>query len=503
MRSRLVLVAAAGLAALLPLPAPGQSGGVRGVVYDSVGQRPLARASVQLVDVARPSMGRSATTDSSGAFAFGEVAPGRYLLGFLHEAVDSLGLDPPRVQLEQREGEQREVQLGIPAPAVLVGRLCSVDVARDSTGLLVGRLRSSDGTAATGGEVVVQWIELRFTRQGLQRATASQRGKTADDGMFAICGVPIVTPVVVRAWSGRDSTGLLELNLPSSGLMRRDLVVGPAITNVRAQTNDRVVMREGITPTMRRDTTAILRTSRGAGRVRGTIRLVSGAPLSDVHVSIWGTGLETTTSSDGAFVLDSVPEGSQTLVARAVGLVPWRGVVDVMSTETGVHDVMLAPFIPTLDTLRVRVAGGPPDSWRGDFDRRRLRGFGEFLDEKQIEVANPLTVSDLFREMAGVEIVTTGAFGRRVLMRGRAAGMFCIPAVYVDGLRFFTGATRPGTPPNEALAYAGAADLEYVVNPRDVKAVEVYPHDSSVPAEFDDPNDGCGSIVIWTGARKR
>ncbi len=80
--------------------------------------------------------------------------------------------------------------------------------------------------------------------------------------------------------------------------------------------------------------------------------------------------------------------------------------------------------------------------------------------------------------------------------------MFCVPAVFVDGLRFYTGGQRPGTT-TDYMEYTGTADLEYVVNPRDVKAIEVYPRDAGVPVEFDDPNDGCGSIVIWTGARRR
>ena len=502
MRRFLTVVLSIGMVASIPSDASGmQTGAIRGTVYDSVSERALARASVQLVDVTRPSYGRSATTDSAGAFAFDSVPAGRYVLGFVHDALDSLGLDPPRRHVDVRNAEPQEVQLGIPAPASLVASLCGGEIAQDSTGLFLGRLRHARGGVAPNGAVTVSWLELRFTRQGLRHAAASQRGKTADDGLFAICGVPLGTALVVRGWSGRDSTGLLEFNLPPSGLLRRDLVIGPATTSVSARTNDRVVMREGMTPTMRRDTAEVTRTSRGAGSIRGTVRLVSGAPLRDVQVSVWGTGLETTTDAEGAFVLDSVPEGSQTMVARSLGLVPWRSVVDVMSSSATVHDVTLAPFVATLDTLRVRVNAGPNDSWRGGFDTRRGRGFGEFLDEKQIERMNPLQVSDLFRELPGIDIVTTGPFGRRVMMRGRAAGMFCVPAVFVDGLRFFTGGARPGMP--AADDYAGTADLEYVVNPRDVKAVEVYPHDSSVPVEFDDPRDGCGSIVIWTGARRR
>jgi hypothetical protein len=349
---------------------------------------------------------------------------------------------------------------------------------------------------------VVGWTEIRITNRGLERAQVSQTGKSGDDGLFAICSIPTQTALVVRGWRAADSTGLIELALPASGLLQRNLVVGRAATTLTARTNDRVVMREGITPTMRRDTTALIRTSRGSGRVRGTIQLLNGGVLRDVHVSIWGSGLETTTDASGTFVLDSVPEGSQTIVARQIGLAPYRGVIDVMASGLVVHDVTLAPVVTMLDTLRVRGRTGPADSWRAAFEARRTRGLGEFLDETQIERMNPQQVADLLRDMPGIDILTAGTFGRRVMMRGRAAGMFCVPAVFVDGLRFYTGGQRPGTT-TDFMEYTGTADLEYVVNPRDVKAIEVYPRDAGIPVEFDDPNDGCGSIVIWTGARKR
>lgn len=503
MRFLLAVVVSTATIASLPIACRGmQAGAIRGAVYDSVGLRRLARASVQLVGVARPSIGRTATTDSAGAFTFDGIPAGRYVLGFLHDALDSLGLDSPRLHIEVRGTEVQHLQIGIPGPASLVASLCGTNIAHDSTGLLVGRLRHAAGVVAAGGTVSVSWVELRFTRQGLQRATASQRGNVGEDGLFAICGVPMGTSLVVRGWSGRDSTGLLEFSVPASGLLRRDLVVGRADTRLTARTNDRVVMREGMTPTMRRDTTSLVRTSRGAGRVRGTVRLLNGGALRDVQVNIWGTGLETTTDADGGYALDSVPEGSQTLVARSIGLVPWHGVIDVTASTPTVENVTLAPFIASLDTLRVRVGAGPRDAWRTGFETRRGRGFGDFLDETQIERANPLQVSDLFRDLPGIDVISSGTFGRRVMMRGRAAGMFCVPAVFVDGLRFFTGGARPGIS-TEFMEYTGTADLEFVVNPRDVKAVEVYPHDSSVPAEFDDPHDGCGSIVIWTGARRR
>src|SRR4051812_34488145 len=65
---------------------------VAGLVTDSIGKIPLRGAIVQLA----PDSGaeRHAITDSLGRFEFSSVAPGRYLIGFIHPLLDSIGLEP-------------------------------------------------------------------------------------------------------------------------------------------------------------------------------------------------------------------------------------------------------------------------------------------------------------------------------------------------------------------------------------------------------------------------
>ncbi len=508
---------AACFALVVASPLSAQSPGTRvhGTVVDSVARRPLPGAAVQLVDVANPARGWSATSDSAGAYRFDAIAPGRYVLGFVHAALDSLGLESPSVPLTLAEGDAREVPLAIPSPRTLATRLCGADVATDSTGLFLGRVRHAAGTAADGG-VLASWTELRFTRQGLQRATPSQRAVVGVDGWFALCGLPVRTPIAVRAWQGPDSTGFVELDIPVSGLLRRDLLVGRAQSTVTTQLSTAIVDRgNGLPPTMRHDTVSAARIARGAGRVTGTVTTITGAALAGARIELWGTSLVTSSDVNGRFALDSVPEGTQTLIARGIGFVPYRAVIDVLAPEAAHHDVALAPFVAAMDTVRV-LGRRSSEAWRAGFDLRKTRGFGEFLDEAALTRRDPKNVSDLFVDMPGVDVLSSGAFGRKVVMRGRAGGLFCIPAIWVDGIRFFNGQGRSGRSPTigavtvtgnreavDLMEYTGTADLEFVVNPNDIKAVEVYSRDSQVPVEFDDPADGCGSIVIWTGRRTR
>jgi hypothetical protein len=44
-------------------------------------------------------------------------------------------------------------------------------------------------------------------------------------------------------------------------------------------------------------------------------------------------------------------------------------------------------------------------------------------------------------------------------------------------------------------------NLDTVMQPNDVRAVEIYPRASTAPIQVQTRN-GCGSIVIWTGARR-
>ena len=68
---------------------------VQGVVFDSVANRPLADVTVQLA--AREGLGAplTATSDAGGRYRIANVVPGRYVLGFYHDALTTLGLDAP------------------------------------------------------------------------------------------------------------------------------------------------------------------------------------------------------------------------------------------------------------------------------------------------------------------------------------------------------------------------------------------------------------------------
>jgi hypothetical protein len=260
-----------------------------------------------------------------------------------------------------------------------------------------------------------------------------------------------------------DSSGFVELTLPNDGLIRRDLLVGQA-TRTRSDSASR---GEALS---------------GTARFRGAVRDAAGKPVAGARVVVLGTARESTSGSTGQVTLSALPEGSYTLETRALGYLPLRTVVDLESTAPAEAELTLATLPAAVDTMRVRADRMAVPL--AEFERRRKLGFGHFLDEAQITARAPNNVADVFRSTPGV-VTMPGQFGRdRVLLRGTGMTGDCPPAVFLNGLLI----------PNED------GDLDAIVNARDVRAVEVYARTASVPLQFQTRN-GCGSVVIWTGAR--
>jgi hypothetical protein len=436
---------------------------VQGVVFDSTTMYPLSGALVQLVLATDPSRVRTMTAGADGAFRFDTVAAGSYLLGFLHARLDSVAFGAPLLRVDVRDTTAIEAMLAIPSQRSMVARTCGPNAARDSTGLFAGSVRTAAGAPLQGrGYVRVQWAEILIGPRGLERRTPSVRAETDDTGQFAVCGIPVGSLMMTRAMAGPDSSGYAEFELPGNGYLHRTLYVSNP---------QRVTSGDTSRPS--------LTVMRGPGSIRGTIRSAAGAPIPGARVSVWGTGLETTTDARGEFRLATLPMGTFTMEVRALGFELLRRPVDILPSDAATV-VALAP-VSRLDT--VRVTATRPSPGLAAFEARRKRGFGYFLDEAAIEKRQALAMSDLLRTTPGVS-VSPGMFGDQVMMRG--SGGFCSPTIFLDGTRIM----------NED------GNLDGFINPQDVRAIEVYTRGSSVPAELQSLN-GCGVIAIWTGARGR
>lgn len=452
---------------------------VSGVVFDSVSKRPLEGAVVQLVATLDPARGRTVLSGANGAYSFEAIPTGTYLVGFYHAVLDSLGIEPPLLRVEARSEGDVRAPLAVPSAGTLLARLCGATAARDSTGVFLGYVRSALGrSAGRTAEVRVQWSEISVGAKGIVRSTPAIHVETSDVGGFAICGIPTGGSVLARAWTGTDSSGFVDLEVPPNGLLRRDLFIGQS-TLFAVQPDSNAAAPDSAGPM-----TTVLR---GRGALRGTVRRSGGDPIDGARLVFWGSGAQVASGADGAYTMQQLPAGTYTLEARALGFLPHRRAVDIMDGDEVVADVVLESFRTMLDTIRVTTTRLYTSPQQAEFERRKRFGFGYFMDEDAIEKRNPMFMADLFRMTPGITITRGQSFGDQVLMRGRGfSGGYCAPAVFVDGIR----------------AYGSDGNIDQIVNPQEVRALEVYTRASSMPAQFQ-TMEGCGSIVVWTGGRRR
>ena len=370
---------ACGAAAAVPRALAAQTT-VSGMVQDSIAHHPLAGATVQLVPQGTSAGApRGIDADATGAFRFPGVAPGRYLLGFVHERLDSLGIQPPVRTIEVGPGAAEvRVDLAVPSARTIAAAICGVR--HDSTGVLLGRVLDAEtGDAVTAGSVLVRWGELRIDARGVHRETPSVRAALNEEGRYAACGVPIGMTVLVQASAGPTArptaaSGAIEVRMDSTGpLVHRDLFV--------SMPNGEVAATSG---------------RRGTARLSGRVRRPDGSALAGARVVVRGTGAVDSvaiTDTTGAFRLDALPAGTYAVEAIAIGFTPARDAVDLRPEQAATVDLAVGARVATLQSVNVYAAhtrAGTAFAERA----RHASGFARFVTAADIARRVPLTIAD-------------------------------------------------------------------------------------------------------------
>ncbi len=447
---------------LKPAPVvPGAMAKIIGSVFDSLSMEPLRAATVQLVASDDPTKVRTATANARGEFTIDSVRTGVYLLGFFHPRLDSLSIESPLTRVDVRASGDVFVSLALPSAKSIIARVCGADVAKEGLGVFVGSVRSARGDAlSVPARIRASWTEITFGPRGIERRSPSHFATTSTSGAFAICGVPTDGTFMTRAFIPGDSSGFVEMEAPKNGFLHRDIFIGAATKT---------------------ETSAL----RGTGKLRGVVRSTEGKPISNAKLVLWGSGLEATTNSNGQFSMQTLPSGTYTLESRAIGYMPMRAPVDVLDSNEGVAELSMNVFVPMVDTLKIKAnARRISDPLQG-FDQRKKSGFGYFYDSDALNKRDATFMSDLLRSTPGITVTPGQLSGDKVTMRGSSGPGTCVPAVYLNG----------------APAYMEDGNLDAIVNTQDIVAMEVYTRTGSMPIQFQQQN-GCGSIVIWTGRRQ-
>ncbi|MDT8370297.1 MAG: hypothetical protein RQ745_13905 [Longimicrobiales bacterium] len=181
----------------------------------------------------------------------------------------------------------------------------------------------------------------------------------------------------------------------------------------------------------------------------------------------------TAASGRSVFGEDQTETGRWTLRVSAFGYQDQEMEVEVLPDATTVVRVELAAAPFELEGVSA-TAGG--------FDRRlAYQGFYKraFLDpgifygpEQMDEIPGGVRVTAKLKYLRGVWVSTDGSV---------TVGGNCTPTYYLNG-----------------LSMRGFVNLNDVVRPRDIIAVEVYDRKELIPPEFRRTGLECGAILIWT-----
>ncbi len=458
-------------AQVVPARSAPTGGSVSGIVFDSLAGLPLGDALVQLVNADSLSLPtRTVTSDSSGRYRLMGVPRGRYLIGFMHPMLDSIGIEPrPREVFIDGAGAMRS-DLSIPAPTTLRTVICGGDAVAAGDALLIGFVRSAaDRSAVDSATVNAQWVEMTLQRGSLTREIAHRTVATQETGWYAICGAPSAGTVLLRASHAADSTEALELEVPANGFLRRDLYFGRArlaATDTVGAATDSLALSLGA----RR---------MGDGRLSGRVVGVRGGePLAGARVGVV-SGSQTRTDAAGRFTLTNLPTGTRTLEVRAVGRYPIMMPVDVVEGAAPLR-IAMATLQSVMDTVRITATRGGSGPLLAFMQRKKSSGTGRFITSEDVQARRPIYTTDMLRTLPGVSFARDRNGEEFMAMRGTVSGQ-CRATVFLNGM---------------SMRGLSVNDINGFVQPMNVIGIEVY-SSAGAPQQFSEQN-GCGSVVIWS-----
>lgn len=449
--------------------------------YDSVARARLDGATIRIMSVLDTTQVRAVVADAQGRARIDSVPEGPWVVQAHHPTLDARGVGALVAPIRVTSSRTTTARLTVPSAGALAARVCGT--AAPGTGYLFGTVRralgtSRDSSVPVAAQLTAQWLDMRVDTGAagarIVREVITSDVPVGDDGRYVVCGVPNDATVRVQATGASGVTGVATVQVPTVPIIALQLLLGRADTTVAP--------RE-VADSTARDSADIDATLTGNGAVRGVVRGAEGRAVAGAQVTLSGTGLVVRTDSAGRFFLQGTPTGTWTLDVRAIGYAPTLLATSVYPRDTVMRNVTIARAT-LMDTVRVRARAVAATALGRNllaFEERRRASFGRFFGPEDLEVMRLFRFTDLLLRIPGVRL-ELGGRDRVITMRGTRGR--CIPTVLVDRMRM------PGT---EAL--------DQFLPPDWVAAVEVYQAGSG-PAEFQDIFSGCGTIVVWTGARR-
>jgi hypothetical protein len=447
-----IIVAASAVLLWLSCPAASaqtaaepQYGAIEGVALDSLHNDYLRDALVSVRGTSR-----SAITDSRGKFRIDSIPPGSREVEMSHPTLDTIGVGVRSPMLEIVAGKTVQLTISIPSPQTVAAARCSPAERSIGPAALLGTAQFAESEKpAAGAKVILQYVELRISRRGMETIPFRREATVAESGRFKFCALPPNTSASLMAANGGDSTGTIGVRIAS--------FVGLA----------GLELPDPLTSLATRSTVV--------GRVIGP----NGEPVSQARVSIVGDSAVMITDSIGRFSLKGIRSGTRMLSVRRLGFEPVEQPVVLHAREPADFTVRLSRSVVVLDTVRI-TAKREIDLTRVGFTQRKRTGTGYYMSPDQIERAGAYDLVSLLGQAPMLRRVNDN--GKIVIAgRNQGTGSGCV-RYYVDGNEWFGG------------------DIEDFIRPDEVSAIEAY-SSTFTPPQFSPGMTSCETVLIWTKLR--
>lgn len=236
-------------------------------------------------------------------------------------------------------------------------------------------------------------------------------------------------------------------------------------------------------------------------RFLGVYDAASGDPVEGAEVVDVLSGTKALTTKTGTVSLMFLPEGGSLVRIRKLGFEMQTLTVAISPADTAPVTVVLTHSTAT--TLAPVVVNDSATtkyispSLRG-FQQRMSQGFGRFITEAEFRKDDGKPLANIVLSRIPGVMRTNGPHGESYLVSARkqCAGPAmrpcrnpdCYVTVVQDGVTMF--APGMGTPPD----FSRMDGLNYA-------AAEYYAGGATMPPEFNETANGCGTLLLWTRER--
>jgi hypothetical protein len=216
-------------------------------------------------------------------------------------------------------------------------------------------------------------------------------------------------------------------------------------------------------------------------RLTGLVVDSAGLAVEQAQVELVEAGLVVArlrSDTTGHFLASDLHVRSFDVSVRRIGFEPRTVAMQIPADlEQGDMRIVMVHSAAQLSATEVLAERSSNVRLRTFYDRLAHNKYGSYIEPETIERRQPSFTSELLRAVPGVRVQPSARSGNRVTIRG------CAPVVWVDGARMQD------------------AQLDDVVQPQDVAAIEIYRSFSGLPSEYFDRTANCGTIIVWTKLR--